>query len=84
MTDQKMQQAFDYFKSGDYQHAKNILIEVVKSDPVNDDAWYGLALCVDEPERKEYCLRKALERYCSIDLLIELVQQYFLEFCLIF
>ena len=61
MTDQKLEQAVDYYRSGEKQKARIILAKLVTSEPENASAWFGLALCVDEPERREYCLRRVLE-----------------------
>ena len=61
MTNQKMQQAVEYYKSGDKQNAEKFLAEVVELDPDNASAWYGLALCMDELEQREYYLQRVLK-----------------------
>jgi hypothetical protein len=61
MADLKMKQAVDLYKSGDKKKAMKLLAEIVRSEPENTSAWYELALCVEDPERKEYCLKKVLK-----------------------
>jgi len=57
--------------NGKYDHVKQLIHEgsraeaqaelaaMVRADPQDADAWYGLAQVVDDPERKRYCLEKA-------------------------
>lgn len=56
-----LQQANDLFKAGDKERAGKILSDIVRLDPTNADAWYYLALCIDNKENKLNCLQKVLE-----------------------
>lgn len=60
MADNLMQEAVTLYKAGDKENAAKLLMQLVNTEPNNADAWYGLALCVDEAERKRYCLQKVL------------------------
>ncbi len=48
-------------KSGNKAGAKKILVQVVKNEPSNAQAWYLLSWVVDEKEQIIYCLNKVLE-----------------------
>jgi tetratricopeptide (TPR) repeat protein len=61
MAQEKLQQAATLFKAGDRKRAGELLMEVVKTDPDNADAWYGLAACTDDSEKKKFYLKKVLE-----------------------
>ncbi len=56
-----IQQASDMYKQGEKEQAAKLLAHVIKEDPQNAKAWYGLALCFNDLEKKRYCLKKALE-----------------------
>ncbi len=56
-----MREAADLFDQGDKKQAIKLLARVIQVDPNNAKAWYGMALCVDDIEKKEYCLQKVLE-----------------------
>ena len=43
---------------------ENILADIVRSDPTDASAWYGLSKCLDDPQ-KAYCLNKAEEHKIS-------------------
>lgn len=60
-NDALMREASDLFEKGDKQQAMSLLAQVIQSDPNNAKAWYAMALCVDDVEKKKYCLLKALE-----------------------
>lgn len=60
MSNEVLQQAAVFYKQGDKESAAKLLVQLVKDEPNNADAWYGLAMCLDQTERKRYCLQKAL------------------------
>ena len=45
---------------GDLAQAVTMLAQVVRSDPSSEMGWFWLGKCVPEPERKVYCLRRAI------------------------
>jgi tetratricopeptide (TPR) repeat protein len=57
---EKLQEAVSLYKKGDKSQAMKLLIEIVKQEPNNSVAWYGLALCLDDLDKKIYCLKKVL------------------------
>jgi hypothetical protein len=58
--DEKLQEAISLYNKGDKSQASKLFAEIVRHEPNNSVAWYGLALCVDDPERKIYCLQRVL------------------------
>lgn len=72
---EKLQEAATLYKKGDKSQALKLLAEIVKQEPNNSDAWYGLALCLDDPEKKVYCLKRVL----SINPLHEKAQLILVE-----
>jgi hypothetical protein len=60
MNLEKIKSAINLAKSGDKQSGKQLLIEVLKSDPQNEQAWLWLSACVDTLAEKKYCLEKVL------------------------
>jgi hypothetical protein len=60
MTTNTLSQAVKLIKSGEKQAAAKILIQIVKNEPMNENAWLWLAYLV-ENEKRIYCLQKALE-----------------------
>jgi len=59
--DNNLQQAIAFIKSGDKEHGKRLLAEIVKNDPRNLNAWLWLSSCVNNDEQRIYCLHKVLE-----------------------
>jgi predicted RNA-binding Zn-ribbon protein involved in translation (DUF1610 family) len=57
---EKLQEAASLYKKGDKSQACKLLMEIVRQDPLNTVAWYGLASCVDELDKKVYCLERIL------------------------
>jgi tetratricopeptide (TPR) repeat protein len=57
---EKLQEAVSLYNKGDKPQALKLLAEIVKQEPNNSDAWYGLALCLDDPDKKVYCLKRVL------------------------
>ena len=56
----KLLQAFELSSEGDNQQAVKLFAALVKEDINNASAWYGLALYLDETDKKRYCLPKVL------------------------
>ncbi len=55
-----LEQAIEAIKSGDKAHGRKLLIQTVKEEPKNGQAWFWLSITLDQLDRKEYCLRQAL------------------------
>lgn len=56
-----LQEGIAAFQAGDRLQARELLLEVIKVDPENEQAWYYLAACESDPgKRKEY-LQQVLE-----------------------
>lgn len=47
-------------KNGNCQEAGRLLSEAVRQNPQDEIAWLGLAVCIDDPAKKKYCLQKVL------------------------
>jgi tetratricopeptide (TPR) repeat protein len=60
MLQDKLNSAIIAFKSGDKTVAQQILSELVKSEPNNENAWLWLSACLTNVDHKKYCLNKAL------------------------
>jgi tetratricopeptide (TPR) repeat protein len=48
------------FQSGDREKAARILARALQINPRDADAWYWLSACVDDLEKKRYCLQRVL------------------------
>src|ERR1051325_7362732 len=57
----ELEQAIEAIQAGQKAQGLAILARLVSQDPRNERAWLWLASCVDEPERKRYCLKRVLE-----------------------
>lgn len=55
-----LEKAVTYLKQGNKQQAEQCLLQVIRMDPENVIAWYGLANVLDDPLRKKDCLRRVL------------------------
>jgi hypothetical protein len=60
VPEQEMQKAIDLFQQGEKVRAQKVLARLVMSEPEYAEAWFGLARCLDDPEHRNYCLRKVL------------------------
>ncbi len=58
--DEKLSQAINLFNAGKKQDALKLLTDILKNDPSNSHAWYGMALCHEDIEKKKYCLNRVL------------------------
>ncbi|MCC6147749.1 MAG: tetratricopeptide repeat protein [Anaerolineaceae bacterium] len=48
------------FKAGNHEEARRFFTAAVQENPRNATAWLGLAACIDDPARKQFCLQKTL------------------------
>jgi tetratricopeptide (TPR) repeat protein len=79
MSNIMLQQAVDYFKQGNKNEAIKLLNSIIQKEPNNAGAWYGLAICLDEPRRKIFCFNKVLEinpDHIKAKEALEKLQQY--------
>lgn len=60
-THEEMNRAIKYFKSGDKQKARQLLLNIMNSDPGNVDALYGLYLCSADTNEQRLYLEKVLQ-----------------------
>jgi hypothetical protein len=56
-----LKQAVALIKAGDDAGARELLLEVLKSDPTNDTAWVWMAAVVDKDHLRKECLEEALK-----------------------
>jgi len=61
MPPSELDQAIEAIQSGQKAQGLVILARLVSQEPRNERAWLWLASCVDEPERRRYCLQRALD-----------------------
>jgi hypothetical protein len=60
MSSDKLNSAIAAIKSGDKVSGSRLLAEIIKTDPSNETAWIWFSFCVDDIEKKKFCLKKAL------------------------
>lgn len=60
-TTDTLQQAIDYARQGNATIASRLLARYVTQDPKSDTAWLWLAACLDDPDKQQYCLKRATE-----------------------
>lgn len=61
MGTDKINAGLNAFRQGNVELARQILTEVVKSEPQNDQAWVALASCLQDERQKKYCMEQALK-----------------------
>lgn len=61
MLPSELDQAIEAIQAGQKAQGLTILAKLVNQEPHNERAWLWLASCVDEPEKKRYCLQRVLE-----------------------
>lgn len=61
MDQTELNKAAQLIKSGQKQEAQMILTTILKAEPTNSTAWYGLSLCISDIEKKKKCLQRVLE-----------------------
>lgn len=59
MSSEKLQKAIALIKSGDKKSGKNLLVDIVNSDPKNETAWLWLASVVSQ-DKQIFCLEKVI------------------------
>lgn len=52
--------ALEKLRRGDREGARRLLTDLIRQNPTEARLWLGLAACVDEPERRRFCLERAL------------------------
>ena len=60
-SQEQLSQAITELEAGNESAARSILTRLVQQDPNIPDAWVALSFCLDDPEKKEYCLNRALK-----------------------
>lgn len=61
MATRQLKQAISTYKSGEKQKAQKLLARLVQADPNNEEAWFWLAACIENPEQRQYCLKRVLK-----------------------
>jgi hypothetical protein len=56
-----LQEGIAAFQAGDRPRARELLQEVIKVDPENEQAWYYLAACESDPAKRRQYLEQVLE-----------------------
>jgi hypothetical protein len=60
MTVERLNLAIGELKAGNKPKAKQLLADIVRTEPQNETAWLYLAACITNDEQKKYCLLKVL------------------------
>jgi ferric-dicitrate binding protein FerR (iron transport regulator) len=55
------EQAIAHIKAGEIENARPLLIEVLKQNPADENAWLWMTKCVTETEQKRYCFERVLK-----------------------
>lgn len=61
MANRQLKQAISAYKSDEKQKAQKLLARLVKAEPDNEEAWFWLAACIENPEQRQYCLKRVLK-----------------------
>lgn len=56
--DEDLNLAIEIIKRGDRITGGRMLSKILKDDPKNERAWLWLSACLDDPEKKRYCLNQ--------------------------
>ena len=56
-----LEQAITHIRAGEIEKARPLLIEWLKQNPRDENAWLWMSGCVAEAEQKRYCLEKVLK-----------------------
>lgn len=57
----KLEQAVAFIKAGDTEKGKQLLSEVIKQNPMDENAWLWMTRCVTTTEQKKYCFDRVLQ-----------------------
>lgn len=60
-TTKSLRQALDLLKSGDVKSARSLLVEFLKTNPENEQAWYMLSFAVSDLQKQIYSLNQVLK-----------------------
>jgi hypothetical protein len=55
-----LRQALDHLKSGDVKSARKLLVDILKTNPGNEQAWYMMSFAVPDKEKQIYSLNQVL------------------------
>lgn len=58
--EEHLEKAIQLIQAGERAQAQRLLTEILSADSRHEGAWLWLAVCVDQVERKRYCLQKIL------------------------
>jgi ribosomal protein L37E len=61
LSDDIISEAIELIENGKEDAASKILARHVLDKPLDEPAWYLLSKCVQEPEKKQFCLEKVLQ-----------------------
>jgi len=61
MNDNELERAISLAKSGNKAVAIKILTDLLQRDPKNVNIWLWLSFCIDDYDKKQFCLQKAKE-----------------------
>jgi Tfp pilus assembly protein PilF len=56
----KLESAVEALKAGNKKTAQKLFVEILNDNPEQEDAWVGLSLATNHPERRVQYLRRAL------------------------
>ena len=56
-----LRQAVTAIKSGDKEHGRQLLLQVLQADEASELAWMWMVVCVDDRNLKRECFQRALE-----------------------
>lgn len=55
-----LQQAIQLHQTGKKSQAARLLVNLLKTDPANEQSWWLLSTCVDDPQKQRDCLDRVL------------------------
>jgi hypothetical protein len=56
-----LEEAVAHIRAGNIEQARPLLVEVIKQNPRDENAWLWMTKCVTEPEKKRYCFERVLQ-----------------------
>ena len=57
----KLKQAVAYIKSGDIEKGRQLLVEIIKQNPRDENAWLWMSKCVKTSEQRRDCFERVLK-----------------------